>query len=332
MGATLTDAKTYEAHRIDCTVPRGGLDFIYGDAFPHETDMDQLSGVDFDKGCYVGQEVIIRVLHRGHGRVARKLVGLTLDGEDVLTMSVDQRARAGLSCLPQESSVFRRLTVEENLKTGFAPLKRENRSIPDDVFSLFPVLNGMRHIDLLSERLGSAAVLGGLDRLFSATEEEEQVTTVAYLVIDPETGRTRSDVVHPEVLSLNDVIAGRIPISFEGIAGQRAAIEGVRTLKLSRFTDDRGFFLEIFRARANHPAGSKLAEFLEKQTSDTDVFVIGGGNSAGQAALHLARYANRVVILVRGDCDGAQRHLDKLKECDLVIESVIEDLGEKIRK
>ena len=39
--------------------------------------------ISFTKGCYVGQEVIIRVLHRGHGRVARKLVGLTLDGDAV---------------------------------------------------------------------------------------------------------------------------------------------------------------------------------------------------------------------------------------------------------
>ena len=39
--------------------------------------------ISFSKGCYVGQEVIIRVLHRGHGRVARKLVGLVFDGEAV---------------------------------------------------------------------------------------------------------------------------------------------------------------------------------------------------------------------------------------------------------
>ena len=39
--------------------------------------------ISLTKGCYVGQEVIIRVMHRGHGRVARKLVGLTLDGEIV---------------------------------------------------------------------------------------------------------------------------------------------------------------------------------------------------------------------------------------------------------
>src|ERR1700722_13869043 len=50
LGAELTDAAAYEAHRIALGVPRGGLDFAYGDAFPHETDMDQLNGVDFDKG------------------------------------------------------------------------------------------------------------------------------------------------------------------------------------------------------------------------------------------------------------------------------------------
>ena len=40
----------------------------YGDAFPHEADMDQLGGVDFDKGCYVGQEVVSRVEHRATAR------------------------------------------------------------------------------------------------------------------------------------------------------------------------------------------------------------------------------------------------------------------------
>lgn len=68
LGAELVEAKAYEAHRIALGVPRGGLDFIYGDAFPHETDMDQLNGVDFAKGCYVGQEVVSRVEHRGSAR------------------------------------------------------------------------------------------------------------------------------------------------------------------------------------------------------------------------------------------------------------------------
>ena len=68
LGADLMEAAAYEAHRIALGVPRGGLDFIYGDAFPHEADMDQLYGVDFDKGCYVGQEVVSRMEHRGTAR------------------------------------------------------------------------------------------------------------------------------------------------------------------------------------------------------------------------------------------------------------------------
>jgi folate-binding protein YgfZ len=68
LGAMLTEADSYEAHRIALGVPRGGLDFIYNDAFPHEADMDQLNGVDFTKGCYVGQEVVSRVEHRGTAR------------------------------------------------------------------------------------------------------------------------------------------------------------------------------------------------------------------------------------------------------------------------
>jgi folate-binding protein YgfZ len=68
IGADLVDSAVYDAHRIASGVPRGGLDFMYGDAFPHETNMDRLNGVDFDKGCYVGQEVVSRMQHRGTAR------------------------------------------------------------------------------------------------------------------------------------------------------------------------------------------------------------------------------------------------------------------------
>ena len=78
LGATLVSAEDYEAHRIALAVPRGGLDFAYGDAFPHETDMDQLGGVDFAKGCYVGQEVVSRIEHRGIART--RAVALRYDG------------------------------------------------------------------------------------------------------------------------------------------------------------------------------------------------------------------------------------------------------------
>ncbi|HXL13820.1 MAG TPA: folate-binding protein [Bradyrhizobium sp.] len=78
IGADLVDSKAYDAHRIASSVPRGGLDFTYGDAFPHETNMDRLHGVDFDKGCYVGQEVVSRMQHRGTAR--SRMIRVMLDG------------------------------------------------------------------------------------------------------------------------------------------------------------------------------------------------------------------------------------------------------------
>jgi folate-binding protein YgfZ len=77
IGADLVESDAYEAHRIATGVPRGGLDFMYSDAFPHETNMDRLHGVDFDKGCYVGQEVVSRMQHRGTART--RIVRVVLD-------------------------------------------------------------------------------------------------------------------------------------------------------------------------------------------------------------------------------------------------------------
>ena len=79
LGATRVDAANYEAHRIELGIPRGGIDFAYGDAFPHESDMDQLGGVDFAKGCYVGQEVVSRMEHRGIART--RAVSVRYEGE-----------------------------------------------------------------------------------------------------------------------------------------------------------------------------------------------------------------------------------------------------------
>jgi len=78
IGAELVDSAAYDAHRIASGVPRGGLDFMYGDAFPHETNMDRLHGIDFEKGCYVGQEVVSRMQHRGTART--RIVRMILDG------------------------------------------------------------------------------------------------------------------------------------------------------------------------------------------------------------------------------------------------------------
>jgi folate-binding protein YgfZ len=74
----LEHVNEYEGLRIAVGAPKGGVDFAFADAFPHDANLDLLHGVDFDKGCYVGQEVVSRMKHRGTARkrVARvKLAG-----------------------------------------------------------------------------------------------------------------------------------------------------------------------------------------------------------------------------------------------------------------
>ena len=64
-----TEAGTdYLAHRLSLGIPDAAEDFGLADLFPHEMMMDQLAGVDFDKGCYVGQEVVSRMQHRATAR------------------------------------------------------------------------------------------------------------------------------------------------------------------------------------------------------------------------------------------------------------------------
>ncbi len=58
-------------------------------------------------------------------------------------MPPSERARAGIGFVPQGREIFPLLTVEENLKTGFAPLKVSDRFIPGEIYDLFPVLKSM---------------------------------------------------------------------------------------------------------------------------------------------------------------------------------------------
>ena len=81
-GALDVDADTAEVLRVEAGVPLFGRD-MDEDTIPLEAGIEQ-QAISFTKGCYVGQEVIIRVLHRGHGRVARRLVGLVFGGDDQL--------------------------------------------------------------------------------------------------------------------------------------------------------------------------------------------------------------------------------------------------------
>jgi tRNA-modifying protein YgfZ len=74
-----TQEDAYESARIAARVPRGGVDFLYNDAFPQEANMDLLAGVDYKKGCYIGQEVVSRMKHRGTSR--KRIAPYVAEGE-----------------------------------------------------------------------------------------------------------------------------------------------------------------------------------------------------------------------------------------------------------
>jgi len=87
------DAADYHAHRIGLGIPEGGKDYGFGEAFPHEALFDQLGGVSFSKGCYVGQEIVSRMEHRGTAR--RRIVpivasiGVLVSGDPVMAGDIE---------------------------------------------------------------------------------------------------------------------------------------------------------------------------------------------------------------------------------------------------
>jgi urea transport system ATP-binding protein len=120
-----------------------GIDLYYGAA-------QALRGVSIlaEPGkvtCVMGRNGV------GKTSLLRALVGqraitrgtIEWNGKDISALKPYERARAGIAFVPQGREIFPLLTVEENLKTGYAPLSRADSYIPDDVFSLFPVLKDM---------------------------------------------------------------------------------------------------------------------------------------------------------------------------------------------
>jgi len=85
------DHETFETFRIEAGVPRFLVDMA-GDTIPLEAGIEDRA-VSFTKGCYIGQEIIVRVTTRGGGRVARRLVGLVMDGPE-------PAERGGVGLLP----------------------------------------------------------------------------------------------------------------------------------------------------------------------------------------------------------------------------------------
>lgn len=85
------EMEAWHAHRVGLGIPDGGRDFAYGDTFPHEALLDQLGGVSFKKGCYIGQEVVSRMQHRGTARTRVVPVAFT----DGIAAETGSEATAG---------------------------------------------------------------------------------------------------------------------------------------------------------------------------------------------------------------------------------------------
>jgi urea transport system ATP-binding protein len=88
----------------------------------------------------VGKTSLLRAIVGAHPISRGKI---RWEGHDISRLPTYERARRGIAYVPQGRDVFPLLTVRENLETGFAPLPRRQRHIPDEIFDLFPILKTM---------------------------------------------------------------------------------------------------------------------------------------------------------------------------------------------
>jgi urea transport system ATP-binding protein len=88
----------------------------------------------------VGKSSLLRAIV-GHQPV--RAGSIVLDGQDITRRKAYERACRGVAYVPQGREIFPLLTVRENLETGFARLPASERSIPDEIFDLFPILKSM---------------------------------------------------------------------------------------------------------------------------------------------------------------------------------------------
>jgi urea transport system ATP-binding protein len=88
----------------------------------------------------VGKTSLLRAI-AGHRPISGG--SILFEGQNIVRLKPFERAARGIAYVPQGREIFPVLTVKENLETGFAPLKRGSRQIPEEVFELFPVLKSM---------------------------------------------------------------------------------------------------------------------------------------------------------------------------------------------
>src|SRR5580692_11046905 len=120
-----------------------GLDLYYGAS--HTLRGVSLSANKGEVTCILGRNGVGKtsLLRAIFGLLPIRAGKIFWEESDIGKLAPYDRARAGLALVPQGREIFPRLTVLENLQTGFATLPRALRFIPDEIFSLFPVLKDM---------------------------------------------------------------------------------------------------------------------------------------------------------------------------------------------
>jgi urea transport system ATP-binding protein len=88
----------------------------------------------------VGKSSLLRAVTGQHPLSSGKI---SFEDKELNGMAPYSRAKLGIGYVPQGREIFPLLTVKENLESGYAPIKRSERFIPDDIFSLFPILQSM---------------------------------------------------------------------------------------------------------------------------------------------------------------------------------------------
>jgi urea transport system ATP-binding protein len=168
------------------TLAIDGIDLYYGAA-------QALRGVSLtaETGqvtCVLGRNGV------GKSSLLRAIMGIqpvrngsiSWNGQPLGTMPPYDRARRGIAYVPQGREIFPLLTVKENLETGFAPLRRADRYVPDEIFDLFPVLK-----DMLNRRGGDLS--GGQQQQLAIGRA--LVTRPSLLVLDEPTEGIQPSII-----------------------------------------------------------------------------------------------------------------------------------------
>ena len=128
-GVDEADAETAEVLRVEAGIPRFHRD-MDEETIPLEAGIESRA-INFNKGCYVGQEVIIRVMHRGHGRVAKKLVGLSFESGGAIP-SVDASVTTGDRQIGRVTSAIESIALGRPIALAY--LQREFLEPGTEVF------------------------------------------------------------------------------------------------------------------------------------------------------------------------------------------------------